>query len=238
MSYCVNCGVELDRSAKKCALCGTPVINPNESKDKPLNEPTPFSEKTFYPAEIKRRFVAYVITMVMLIPNMVCTFINALFLKGGFWSFYVSSTSLLLWVVFVFPFFTKKLRPYLMWLFDTLAVCAYVFFFFVMGYEGKQTWFFNVALPIIIAVSVLVLIYMVWVKRKKRHWVLKFLLITAETAVASFFCGAVLDINYGVKYAFEIGAIVFVCCLALTGFLTFCYFSKHMREWLSKKFFV
>ena len=29
MSYCVNCGVELDNSAKKCALCATPVVNPN-----------------------------------------------------------------------------------------------------------------------------------------------------------------------------------------------------------------
>ena len=28
MSYCVNCGVELDDSAKKCALCGAPVLNP------------------------------------------------------------------------------------------------------------------------------------------------------------------------------------------------------------------
>ena len=29
MSYCVNCGVELDNSLKKCVLCDTPVINPN-----------------------------------------------------------------------------------------------------------------------------------------------------------------------------------------------------------------
>ena len=30
MSYCVNCGVELDKSAEKCVLCGTAVLNPNE----------------------------------------------------------------------------------------------------------------------------------------------------------------------------------------------------------------
>ena len=28
MSYCVNCGVELDASATKCPLCDTPVYNP------------------------------------------------------------------------------------------------------------------------------------------------------------------------------------------------------------------
>ena len=30
MSYCVNCGVELDASAKECPLCNTPVLNPRE----------------------------------------------------------------------------------------------------------------------------------------------------------------------------------------------------------------
>lgn len=238
MSYCVNCGVELDPSAKKCALCSTRVVNPNEGETPPQPSRTPFSEKAFYPPEIKRRFVAYVITMVFLIPNIVCTFINALFLKEGFWSFYISATTLLVWVVFVFPFFTKKLRPYLMWLFDTAAVCAYVFFFFVMGYEGTGAWYYNTALPIILAASFLVLVYMLWLKRKKRHWVLKFLFITAEVAVFSAAAGAILDINWGLEPAFEIGAIVFVCCLALVGFLAYCYQSRHMRAWLSKKFFV
>ena len=28
MSYCVNCGVELDPSAKTCPLCGTPAWHP------------------------------------------------------------------------------------------------------------------------------------------------------------------------------------------------------------------
>ena len=30
MSYCVNCGVKLAKSEKKCPLCNTPVINPNK----------------------------------------------------------------------------------------------------------------------------------------------------------------------------------------------------------------
>ena len=30
MSYCVNCGVELERNAGECPLCNTPVVNPRE----------------------------------------------------------------------------------------------------------------------------------------------------------------------------------------------------------------
>ena len=40
MSYCVNCGVELDASAKKCPLCDTPVYNPKAPE--PEKQPSPF----------------------------------------------------------------------------------------------------------------------------------------------------------------------------------------------------
>ena len=33
MSYCVNCGVELDPSAGICPLCHTPVVNPGRPVD-------------------------------------------------------------------------------------------------------------------------------------------------------------------------------------------------------------
>ena len=31
MSYCVNCGVELEASLRECPLCHTPVINLKEA---------------------------------------------------------------------------------------------------------------------------------------------------------------------------------------------------------------
>lgn len=239
MSYCVNCGVELDKSAKKCALCGTRVINPNEPKKDVEEAPTPFSETPFIPAPLKRRFVAYIITVVMLIPNIVCTLVNAAFFRKGFWSFYVSATCLLLWVVFVFPFYTKKLRPYLMWAFDTFSVCAYVFFFFAMGHDsGEKSWYLSTALPIILSFSAVVLFYIFWCRRKKRHWVLKFMLITADAALISFAAGLILDVGYGLENAFPVGAIISVSCAVLVCFLAYCYRSRHMRAWLSKKFFV
>ena len=37
MSYCVNCGVELEKGAKKCPLCGTEVINPNEINEERIH---------------------------------------------------------------------------------------------------------------------------------------------------------------------------------------------------------
>ena len=236
MSYCVNCGVELDESAKKCALCSTAVINPNK-KYEVEETPSPFSTEMLIPESVKTRFIAVVISVIMLIPNIVCLLTNAIFFNTGFWSLYVMSTSFLLWLVFVFPFFTKKIRPYLMWAADTLGVIFYVYFFFVMGNDSVN-WFRNAALPIILIVSVLVLVYMLWVKKKKRHVILKLLHIFADLAVASLSSGLLLSVGANLKFVSSIGIIAFVSFVVMIIFFTYCYCSKSMRRYLSKKLFV
>lgn len=237
MSYCVHCGVELDASAKKCALCGTPVLDPNTVLPQP--QPiSPFAETPFVPKSMHRQFVAYVISIVLLIPNIVCSLANAIFYADGFWSFYINATSFLIWVVFVLPFFTKKLRPYLMWAFDTAAVSFYIFFFFVMRYETKAGWYYKSALPIVLLLALQVLFYMIWVRRKKRHWVLQAAVIDFLAGLAALVIGSILQINHNYTKAFYVGTIVFISCIVLLAFLIYCYSSKHMRAWLSKKFYV
>lgn len=41
MSYCVNCGVELDKTCSVCPLCNTKVINPNQPVDTVSPKPYP-----------------------------------------------------------------------------------------------------------------------------------------------------------------------------------------------------
>ena len=100
MSYCVNCGVELDKSASKCALCSTPVVNPNIPV--PDTSRPPFSSEEHMPKEVTIRLVSIIASMVIVVPNIVCMLINAIFFKGSFWSLYLASTSFLLWVIFLF----------------------------------------------------------------------------------------------------------------------------------------
>ena len=53
MSYCVNCGVELDATARACPLCHTPVQNPNRPVDAELPPPFPSRRKEVQPASKK-----------------------------------------------------------------------------------------------------------------------------------------------------------------------------------------
>ena len=60
MSYCVNCGVELDASLKNCPLCNTPVINPNELKK--ITPPSPFPEQRGQVETVHRKDLAVLLT--------------------------------------------------------------------------------------------------------------------------------------------------------------------------------
>ncbi len=235
MSYCVNCGVELDDSAKKCALCDTPVLNPNKKQEE-KETVAPFAQEQYIPMDVKKKFVAGVISLIIAISNVVCILTNVLLFKKGFWSFYILWSSLLLWVIFIFPVFMKKTRKFLMWAFDSVSVGLYVAFWLYMSSAMKL--FYTCALPILLFASFLVLIYMLWVTRKKRNSILKVVFICIDIALCALASGSILYLSLALEWALAVGVIIFLCIVAVIVFLSFCYRSKTVRDWLSKKLFV
>lgn len=57
MSYCVNCGVELDASLEACPLCNTPVVNPKDFA--PQNPFPSFPREKGQVEEVKGRIWAF-----------------------------------------------------------------------------------------------------------------------------------------------------------------------------------
>lgn len=239
MSYCVNCGVELDASAKKCVLCDTVVINPNVKveAEKPV---APFSDEVFIPSDLssraKKRIALAVITMVMLIPNIVCLLINLTLFKEGYWAVAVNASSLFVWLAFVFPFCMKKVHPYILWATDsvmamiTALVCVIVF-------GGGVNLFSFCLLPLIGINSLIVLGYMLW-WRKKRHVILKLAFVFLALAVSSFASFMLLFKAGVLAFGFHIAVILAACFAALFGFFIYCYSSKTIRKWASKRVFL
>lgn len=235
MSYCVNCGVELENSAKKCALCETPVINPNLPAEE-RGEPA-FSKEVFeVPERKKKKFFALLATTIIAIPQIVCFLINLFVYKESWWSLHVVGVGCLFWVIFILPFFLRKMRAYLMWAFDTVAVTVYTFVLFRLTSIGAFIDLKGALLSIFLH-SVLVLAYLLWVRARKRHWVLKTLFIVCCIAISSIAMGSILTFLCGIEIALPVGIIIFASLAAIIAFLSYCYSSKTIRRWLSKRFF-
>ena len=100
MSYCVNCGVELDASAKECALCNTPVLNPKEL-EKMKRAPYPFPQEKEQVEVVKRRDWGRVLSAFVLATSITCGLLNWLVFWGNLWSLAVIGMCGIIWVIMI-----------------------------------------------------------------------------------------------------------------------------------------
>ncbi|MDR1629373.1 MAG: DUF6320 domain-containing protein [Oscillospiraceae bacterium] len=234
MSYCVNCGVELDKSAKKCALCATPVVNPNEKNEEHPQAP-PYSSTLVIPKGVSRKYVAFIISMVILIPNIVCVIVNLLLPHTGSWSVYVVASSALVWFLFVFPSLMSRSHPYILLSVDTVTSLLYIYIFYALN--KQEGWFSRVAVPLVALFSLICLFMVKWLA-KERDGVHIAMVVLAEIALFSVFTDAVVNYFYVTGRLIFVSIPVSVSCFALIGFFVFVAKNKRFRAWLSQKFFV
>lgn len=153
MSYCVNCGVELDRTARACPLCHTGVSNPNEPVD--LTSPRPFPIQKGEVPPVSRREMAILISAMLLSVGLCCGLLNLFLQPERIWSLYVIGAAVMLWVWFVPPLLMRVMPLLPRLLLDMAAVGIYIFLISV-DLDG-QDWFVYLALPIILLAGAVVL---------------------------------------------------------------------------------
>ena len=84
MSYCVNCGVELEKSLQECPLCHTPVINPVE-QNKAL-PPSPYPTNKGQVEVVKRKDLGILLSVVLSATSITCLLLNLLVFDSSLWS--------------------------------------------------------------------------------------------------------------------------------------------------------
>lgn len=151
MSYCVNCGVELDASAERCPLCNTPVINPNELER--LGEAqSPFPMQKGQVETVKRKDMGILLTMVTLSTAVICGILNILVFRESMWSLAVAGACVLLWVLLVPVVIYTKQAAYLYLLYDGAAVVFLLYMITLIA--GDNDWFVGLAVPLTVLVTV------------------------------------------------------------------------------------
>lgn len=149
MSYCVNCGVELEAAQKSCPLCGVVVINPRQKTTE---------EKVSYPKkrdEFKKKdriFWFKFISILLAMPMITCIVSDLLVSKQLTWSIYVVAGVLQVWVVSTSPMYFKRFSIVKMLFIDIAAtmICLMI----IETMSGGHGWLGKIALPICVYVLV------------------------------------------------------------------------------------
>ena len=140
MSYCVNCGVQLDPGAEKCPLCGTPAWKPDPGA------PSYFPTKPPVVPQVSKA-AATVLLSAMLASAAVCCGVLNLFLgRGSPWSLYVIGAAVMLWVWFALPMAVRRMPMFLRLTADVAAAGIYVW---MLSLHLGGAWFRGLALPIL-----------------------------------------------------------------------------------------
>lgn len=171
MSYCVHCGVELDDTATACPLCATPVHDPNTLRD--ILTPPPYPTRTSTVELPGRGELALLLTVLLCAVAAVCGVLNLFLKPGRLWSFYVIGALLTVWFWLILPIFLPKLHRAAKVLLDGGAVALYLFLI-SLDLNG-QTWYFGLALPIVLAETAVVLALALYLPRHS--------ILTSVTAV-------------------------------------------------------
>ncbi len=160
MSYCVNCGVELDASAKECPLCNTPVLNPKELErykanalgENPLKgAESPFPKEKGQVETVKKKDLGLLLSMVVLATAVTCGILNALVFRESLWSLAVIGACAILWVMMIPIVIYTKQPVYVSLLLDGAVVAVYLY---MLTFEtGSSGWFWGLGLPIVLLVT-------------------------------------------------------------------------------------
>lgn len=233
MSYCVNCGVELEKGCPSCPLCDTPVINPREGH-KPPDVPA-YPEIVKIPKETQKRFTVFVISMVMLLPNIVLAVLDIAFWQSGVSSFIIGA-SMVAWLWFLFPFLWKKPIPVVLLGIDALALIAFLKFCSLKTTTAPG-WFSSLVLPVVIALWAICNVFIFWL-RKPRSKTSKTISAIIAADIMTFVVEICINMFYNGKLQVGISLVVTACSIPLIIFFVALVKSRRLKAWVSRKFFV
>ncbi len=165
MSYCVNCGVELNKDLNGCPLCNTPVINPNEIAET-HKKASAFPEEKGNVEVVKRKDLAVLLSAVVVATSVTCGLLNLWVFNSTPWSFVIIGACAIIWVIMLPVVIYTKLPIYISLLADGAITAGYLYLLTYMT-SGKE-WFWGIGLPIVILATVILELFTFSVRRLPR----------------------------------------------------------------------
>lgn len=225
MSYCVNCGVELDRTCTVCPLCNTKVCNPNEQAD--YISPSPFPVRRGYTEPVQRGDITMLISVVLAVTAAVCGLLNFFVFSRNAWSLYVIGGCVLLWI-FCLPVFFVKVNAYAGIVLDGIGIALY--FGIIAWRHPGNGWYMSLALPITGIATIMIFLFLVGIRRIRLSVLSSAVLVLGEAAVFTVAVELLIRrfrrLSPGITWA----AVVLTCCVIIDAALLTVIRRSRLRE--------
>jgi len=156
MSYCTNCGVELDNDIVSCPLCGFTIGQGTITEKKETSE--------YYPSDIillhkkeTRKHIWELSGIITFSGIVVCTIVDFVIHKSLSWSQYADTSLLALWICLTLILLAFR-KYYIIFPGLLFSVLAMLFMFNL--FSPPVNWFQGIGLPITMALFIAVIIIM------------------------------------------------------------------------------
>lgn len=233
MSYCVNCGVELDLSAKICPLCNTPVLNPRINPSETRNAPTPFPQEKGEVEKAKRADFTLLLSVILISTGVTCGLLNLLVFPVYNWSIPIIGICALIWI-FCIPFlFPKQVNAYLFLFLDGAAIAAYLY---LLTYLTKTNrWFFFIGIPITALTTVMAELFLLALKKISASILPAAAYVIAVTAAICAGIEIILDLYFRDAISLSWSAIVLTVCTIIEILLITVLSRKRLRDTVRRR---
>lgn len=231
MSYCVNCGVELDITAAACPLCHTKIYNPNQPPA--LDVPTPYATVKGLEEPIKMKEFTILMSIVLVVTSLVCFFLNQFVIQFGHWSYYVVGICAMLWIFMIPLFFPQKANIYLQLILNGISIA--LFLGLVSYLHPNNHWYEHIALPIVGLGTILLEIIFIFTIKLKSSMLVKTAISIAAIGV---FCAAielVIDLHMRGTFYLRWSAIVAACAFVIDIVLMTIYWLEGLRAEIRRR---
>lgn len=226
MSYCVNCGVELDGSLKECPLCNTIVINPRELNK--LNTESPFPYERGQVEKVKRKDFAILISVVLAAVSVTCGMLNLLVFPVNAWSLLVIGACFMFWVFLIPLTIHSQMTAYMCLLLDALSV--FVYLGLISLFTGVDRWFWCLGAPILGLLLIVVESYAGCIKKVSSAFLAVMLYTFSAIAIICIGLEVLIDLYVGNEIRPAWSAVVLTACVVLDVAIITLLSRKRLRE--------
>lgn len=231
MSYCVNCGVELEAAQKNCPLCGVPVINPMQKEDPHAQKAYPLQRDELKKKD--RMFWIQFISALLAVPIITCVLSNLIFEQRLTWSLYVIAGVFILWVLSTSPLYLRKFSYRIMLLFDMAALIIGILV--IEAVAPNPGWFIAITLPAVAYsfAALFIIIRLAQNNRLNGISIAAALFITAALMMPGL--EALIDLYTSTSVILVWSWFVTAPCLSVALLLTMLNRNKRFKQALAKR---